>query len=139
MAWIASRYSSSERTRNVFRGFRRPTATIAWLESSAPIALARRIEPRQAASSPRTHTHFRPYQLLLEALFLARASRIYTDVWRRFFPTYDVANRFFLAINYFLIIWMLFSIISNRSCITRYYSLYPLTHFTIWTFFQYFV
>jgi len=49
-----------ERTRDVFRGFRRPTATIAWLESSAPVALARRIEPRQAASSPRTHTHFRP-------------------------------------------------------------------------------
>jgi len=53
--YLSSRYSSFERTRDVFRGFRRPTATIAWLESSATVALARRIEPRQAASPPSAH------------------------------------------------------------------------------------
>lgn len=92
-------FSYNENAGYVFRGFRRPTATIAWLEKLRTRCAC---APHRAASSPRghthtytnihryTHTYFYPYQLLLKApCFFTSSSRIYTDMTWIFF-THDV-------------------------------------------------
>lgn len=88
-------FSYNENAGYVFRGFRRPTATIAWLEK---LRTRRACAPHRAASSPRghthihghTHTYFYPYQLLLKApCFFTSSSRIYTDMTWIFF-THDI-------------------------------------------------